>query len=556
MASYSAVGAYTWWRRPASRLGALIAGLGLVYALTSLDASAKPLQYSLGRVVVTVAAVLIGYLALCFPRDRLGSQFERRFLTGFVVATTFSWALALVLAERLPQAGAFAQCVGPCPGNAFQLVNTSAATTRIVGILANGVTVIAFVIIAVVLIRKARSPFRLRRRAVTPLLFAFAAFLISQAGFIALNHSFGAGYSAALRTIAAASGLAIPVGLLVGQIRGNYFAAKSAGTIAVRASDEPLDSARIERLIAEALGDPTLALALWVSEPPGYVDVRGGPVELPDDQANRVSTPFIQDGRPVAALIHDPALDAGAEVVEGLLATSLMLLENVRLIAELRDSRARIVAAAEQERLRLERDLHDGAQQRLMAIQVKLALAQKRAAGEDLADQLEAVQTDAAEAVEELRTLAHGIYPTVLRERGLSDALRSVAMTAPIPIYVTGDGVGRCAPEIEAAIYFCSLEAIQNAIKHAGPQARVTVSLARRPGEIEFAIRDDGIGIKTRASADSVGLLNMKDRIGAVGGELEIVSSPGAGTRVRGMVPVDTRSRRGKSSDGARRAEV
>jgi signal transduction histidine kinase len=110
-------------------------------------------------------------------------------------------------------------------------------------------------------------------------------------------------------------------------------------------------------------------------------------------------------------------------------------------------------------------------------------------------------------------------------------------VTAPIPIHVTDEGIGRSTPEIETAIYFCSLEAIQNAVKHAGPQARVTVSLARRPGEIQFAIGDDGIGIKSRASADSVGLLSMKDRIGAIGGKLEIVSSPGAGTRVRERSP-------------------
>ena len=556
VASYAAVGAYTWWRRPASRLGPLIAAIGLVFALTSLNASASPLQYSLGRATVAATAVLIGYVGLCFPRDRLGTQFERRFLAGFVVATVLSWTLALALAERLPPAGPFAQCVAQCPRNAFQVVGTSAGTTRAIGILANGITVVAFVVIAAVLIRKTRSPSRLRRRAVTPLLLAFAALAISLAVFVTLSHTLGAGYRDALRTIAVASALAIPVGLLVGQIRGNYFAAQGAGRMAARASDGPLDPAGIERLISDALGDPSLALALWESEPPGYVDVLGARVELPDDPAKRISTPFMRDGRPVAALIHDPAMDVDAGVVGGLVATSLMLLENVRLIEELRNSRARIVASVEHERLRLERDLHDGAQQRLLGIQVKLAQAQKRAAGSDLVDQLEAIEVDAEEAVQELRTLAHGIYPTVLRERGLADALRSVAMTAPISIQVADEGIGRCPSAIEAAIYFCSLEAIQNAIKHAGPQARVTVSLARRPGEIEFAIGDDGIGMKTRASADSVGLLSMKDRIGAVGGELEIASSPDAGTRIRGLVPDESPVLEEQQSEEARGEKV
>jgi hypothetical protein len=220
VASYAAVGAYTWWRRPASRLGLLIAGTGLAFALTSLDASARPLEYSLGRATLAMTAVLLGYVALCFPRDRLGSQFERRFLAGLVVATTLSWALALALAERLPPAGAFARCAGRCPRNAFQLVGASAATTRTIAILANGITVIAFVVIAVALVRKARSPSRLRRRTVTPLLLAFAALLLSQAVFVTLGHTFRPGYGDA-RAIAAASVFAIPLGLLVGQIRGS-----------------------------------------------------------------------------------------------------------------------------------------------------------------------------------------------------------------------------------------------------------------------------------------------------------------------------------------------
>jgi signal transduction histidine kinase len=391
--------------------------------------------------------------------------------------------------------------------------------------------------IAVILIGKARSPSRLRRRAVGPLLFAFAILVLSVGTFVTLSQ-IGDSYDAVPRTIAAASALALPVGLLVEQIRGNVFAATSVGRIAAKASAEPLDAPRVESLVADALGDPTLRLAFWVPEPPGYVDVRGAPIELPDERADRAYTPVIREGRPVAALIHDPALDTDPGVVEGLAATSLMVLENIRLVEELRASRARIVAAAERERLRLERDLRDGAQQRLMAIQVKLALAQERT-GEDLVEQLEAIRLDAAAAVEELRTLAHGIYPTLLLERGLADALRSVAMTAPIVIRVRDEGIGRLPAPVEAAVYFCSLEAIQNTIKHAGSGAHVTVTLARRPGGVHFEINDDGVGMETRASADGVGLVSMRDRIGAVGGELQLSSSPGHGTSVRGTVPDD-----------------
>jgi len=261
------------------------------------------------------------------------------------------------------------------------------------------------------------------------------------------------------------------------------------------------------------------------------------PIDPPQASTERACTPVTRDGRSHAVLIHDPALDTDARIIEGIAATSLMLLENARLVEELRASRGRIVATAQRERLRLERDLHDGAQQRLMAIQIKLRLAQQHADGEELIEQLAAISVDAAAAVQELRTLAQGIYPTVLRDRGLADAFRPLAMSAPIAIQVRDDGVGRCPAEVEAAIYFCALEAVQNTIKHAGGHAQVTITLACHPGEVHFAIEDDGVGMDTRAGADGIGLTNMRDRIGAVGGELQISSSPGQGTCVRGTIP-------------------
>jgi signal transduction histidine kinase len=210
-----------------------------------------------------------------------------------------------------------------------------------------------------------------------------------------------------------------------------------------------------------------------------------------------------------------------------------------RLAVALRGSLLRIVETAESERLRLERDLHDGAQQRLMASQIKLSKAKDRAAaGEDLTAELSDIEVDAAGAAEELRALAHGIYPTVLRESGLGDALHSVAVTAPIRIEVHDEGIGRSSPAIEAAIYFCALEAIQNATKHAGPGARVEVNLTKRHKAIQFSITDDGIGTTTGALADGIGLVSMKDRVGSVGGRLDVVTAPGVGTRVEGTIPI------------------
>jgi signal transduction histidine kinase len=225
----------------------------------------------------------------------------------------------------------------------------------------------------------------------------------------------------------------------------------------------------------------------------------------------------------------------------------LLSLENAELSSALRqsrsalvDARARIIRASDRGRRKLERDLHDGAQQRLTTMQIKLGLAQERALDGDLARQLESISAELELAVEELRALARGIYPAVLRDQGLADAVRSLAIRAPIPTDVIDEGIGRCPAPVEAAVYFCTLEAVQNAIKHAGADARVTVVFQRGPsGDIQFEVSDDGVGMDIPIRPAGIGLVNMRDRVGAVGGELEIISAPGQGTSVRGTVPDD-----------------
>ena len=230
-------------------------------------------------------------------------------------------------------------------------------------------------------------------------------------------------------------------------------------------------------------------------------------------------------------------IDAGELVL-------LLALENAKLSAaradalrELADTRERVIQAGDLARQRLERDLHDGAQQRLTAIQIKLQIAQEATDGQDLARQLQAIGADAAKAVDELRSLARGIYPAVLRHNGLGDALRSVAREAPIPVEVIDGGIGRCAESVENAIYFCALEALQNTIKHAGAGATITLRFRRDRRLLRFEFSDNGVGLDTAPRGDGIGMTSMRDRIGAVGGDLEVMSSPGRGTTVRGAVP-------------------
>jgi signal transduction histidine kinase len=212
--------------------------------------------------------------------------------------------------------------------------------------------------------------------------------------------------------------------------------------------------------------------------------------------------------------------------------------ENAELVQELRAARERILTANERERRRIERDLHDGAQQSLMVIRLKLASASEQVDDENLAAKLDEIAADADAALAELRALAHGIYPPVLVERGVADALRSFAATASLPIRVGATDVGRFSSPVEAALYFCAVEAIQNAAKHAGPAATVEVTFTEQPETVEFQIEDDGRGFDTTAVSDGHGLVNMSDRIGALGGTLVVVSTPGRGTTIMASVPV------------------
>ena len=207
---------------------------------------------------------------------------------------------------------------------------------------------------------------------------------------------------------------------------------------------------------------------------------------------------------------------------------------------ELRASRARVVAAADAERRRIERDLHDGAQQHLIGLAVQLRLVR------DLADSepgranelLEALGDDVQVALEQVRDLAHGIYPPLLQDRGLPGALAAAARNAPVKTSVETNGLARYEPDIEAAVYFCCLEALQNASKYAGPGANATVRVREDGAALGFEVRDDGIGFDVESGRAGAGLTNMQDRVGAIGGSLRVESSPGRGTTVSGLIPL------------------
>jgi signal transduction histidine kinase len=241
----------------------------------------------------------------------------------------------------------------------------------------------------------------------------------------------------------------------------------------------------------------------------------------------------------------DPLRPAEGKLMDDLASGAGLVLRNVRLTEELLDrlkelqaSRTRIVAAQDEERRRLERNLHDGAQQQLVALQVKLSLAE-RLAEEDcrVKDQLSALKAEAGEALENLRDLARGIYPPLLADQGLAAALQAQARKATFPVAIEADGIGRYPQEAEAAVYFCCLEALQNVAKYAGA-SHVTVRLDENQGRLAFEVEDDGAGFDPSSTSYGTGLQGMADRLSAQGGSLEVTSKPGEGTTVIGRVPL------------------
>lgn len=210
------------------------------------------------------------------------------------------------------------------------------------------------------------------------------------------------------------------------------------------------------------------------------------------------------------------------------------------LLNDLRAAQRRVVAAGDAERRRIERDLHDGAQQRLMAVRLELALLEEQLQQEPhaAARQLALLRRELDEALEELRELAHGLSPPLLASDGLEAALTAVGRRSPLPVRVDARGMVRAPRSIESTAYFCCIEALQNAVKHAGPAARVTIKLAMRNHCLVFTVEDDGVGFDPDVVAPGQGLINLRDRLSGLGGSAQIRSAPGAGTSVSGEIPL------------------
>jgi signal transduction histidine kinase len=301
-------------------------------------------------------------------------------------------------------------------------------------------------------------------------------------------------------------------------------------------------SGPVRELLAESLGDRSVAIAYWLPDREAFVDEAGHPVALPEPGSGRAWTAVEQDGRRVAAIVHDAALDTSPELVEAAAAASSLAIDNERLKADLRArvedlrvSRLRIVEAADEARRRIERDLHDGAQQQLLALALELRVLRSSISDPEAGPLVDGLAVRLEAALRELRELARGIHPAILTRSGLDPAITALAARSPVPVDVQSAIDGRLAPAVEAAAYFVVAEALTNVARYADA-GRASVELrGDGNGGIVVVVADDGVG-GADANAGS-GLRGLQDRLAVIDGVLAIDSPPGGGTRLEATIP-------------------
>jgi signal transduction histidine kinase len=539
-----AVGLYAWAEGTHRRFGRLLVLAGVAWFFAALSGSSDSVLYSVGRVSAWIVEAGLIYLILSFPSGRLTAPIDRVLMCAVVAVVGVLFLPTAFITDAFPAPSQVSTC-SECPENAFLLVGSEPAFLD--GIV---VPLREFLVVALMIAVTVRLAYRIRHatplmgRTLKPVLVVAALRPVALAVALGLRRA-GAG-DLAVDISAAVLSLALPamsVAFLIGLFRWRIYTADALVALAGSAREQ--DGPDVPRdLIAKTLNDSTVELAYWRPEDGGWVDAGGNTVANP--WSGRCATAIFQDERPYAAVMHDCALREQRPFVEAVGAYAFVWGDNRRLaervdksLDELRESRARLVAAADDERRRIERDLHDGGQQRLVALRIRLELAEETM-GQSPAQtraMLHRLGDDVDAAIDDLRSLAADVYPSLLAARGLPDAIRTAALQSPVPVSVAVNGNDRYLEEVETAAYFCCLEALQNIAKHVPEPGSASVTLHRN-GDLRFEVRDDGPGFVTNGWNAGRGLMNMRDRIEAVGGEIEIHSSPGAGTEIVSRIPV------------------
>jgi signal transduction histidine kinase len=501
------------------RTGWALAAAAAALLAADLEWAGSSVLWTLGFVLEGLWVAIVAALVLTFPDGRAWSR-KTRFAIAAGLAVTIGAQLAGVLVS--PDTRNLL-AVTPDEGVAHAIDRVQEVSGAVFGL-----------VVLVVVSRRLGGLRGTARRSQGPLLVTAA--VSGLIGLVWLGWVIATDSQATtFETIARAAAVSLPVAVVAGSLWSQLRRPQASDLVVELRTRGP---ATMRERLARALGDPTLDVAYRLDDG-RYVDAAGRPAEFPDG-GDRAVTPVTVGGKTVAALIHDPALLDEPALVESVRATAALVLENEHLaaevrsqLAEVRASRGRIVAATDAERQRIERNLHDGAQQRLVTLSVSLGLEAARA-DPAAAPVLARAQDEVEQAMAELRDLARGIHPTLLRDEGLQVAVEALARRAPLPVTVHGQVRGRLGEPVELAGYFLVSEALTNVAKHASA-TEASVLLEQLPEKLRVTVADDGTG--GAEITPGSGLAGLRDRLEAIDATLVVESRPGRGTTVVGEFP-------------------
>ena len=528
-------GLFAWWRSPDSSIGPLMVATGFAWFLNLVTATNVPAVFIVAAILSSLYFVTAVHMLLAAPHGQpLGRGDRRIVVTGYLLVTVGTIPLALFWDPR-------SECEG-CPTNPFlfeenktffELWNTLLSLV--------GLVLIALVLRSLVL--RWRRATRPERRLYAPMYAAGVALMIAVLAQLSVQTSGSQGRALDILFIISVIPLALVPYLFVAAFVRTRMAQGGAVRELMTHLAEAPQPGRLRDALADALDDPTLELVYWLPEGQRYVDFRGRTYELPEDDPSREIHAVARDDQCVAAIIYDATLREASEHVRAVGAAASLALLNERLEAELRAkvnelrrSRERMLKIGLEERRRLERDLHDGAQQRLVSMALNIRLARAKLNEDPLAadELLSSAGEELDSALAELRELARGIHPAVLTDRGLGTALETLASRAPVPVELAELPDIRLPEAVELAAYFVVAEALTNVAKYAHA-THAKVELARENGRLLVEVEDDGIGGAN--PENGTGLRGLADRIAVLEGRLEIDSESGRGTTVRAQIP-------------------
>jgi signal transduction histidine kinase len=526
-------GLYWYRRRPQSRFGPMLIGFGFIGALYILQSASNSWLFSIGLLAETVIGLATRVLILAFPTGSL----DRPAKAILAISILVSPLPAVVNQLLSPQANAGASisgCRQACPSNEFAVASNPELAADLLEAFRFGVIFASSLTAGLLIWRfvKGTPPQRRALAIGTPIALLFLAFQIAFQLLGALNAP-QSDFSEFVKWGIVGARAALWYGFLAALIAAELFAAHALKRLVGQSLRGPSRD-ELEALLQGPLGDPDLRLV--------FLGGQEGP--LPSAPGRDV-TLVRHEGAPTVAIIHDPQLNDDPELLEAAGAVALLVAENAELDAgwtealqQLERSRARLVRAADDERRKFERNLHDSVQQQLISIKLRLEMEPEEGdLSESSRERLLEIAQSVEAALAQVREVAHGLYPPLLTASGLPAALRRLQEHATSPPEIDAVGVGRYPPEIESAVYYCCLEAIQNATKHGGRGVTVSVVLAEEDGRLTFRVVDDGPGFAV-GEVRGLGLQNMEDRVGALGGRLMISTAPGRGTTISGYVPV------------------